>query len=118
MGIRGFPPYIALVDVLDRPLDFRYRLMGVAVIAENARSLKGRTLRELIDHDPDKREMFDLCERAVQSRNPVFAEVEYENVRGAIKSALIGALPLVAPPKVSSLLIGIFYFDSLSPNPA
>lgn len=116
--IRGFLPHIALVDVLDDPRDFRYRLMGEAVIAENARSLKGHTVSELIESDPDQRDMFDLYERVTRAGRPLFARVEYENVRGAIKSAMLGVFPLGTPPKVSCLLAGIFFLDALPPDAA
>jgi len=110
VAIRHFLPHVALVDVLAAPLDFRYRLMGEAMIAENARSLKGRTVLELLKDDPEQQGLFDTYSRVAAGGRPIYAQVEYENVRGALKTASMGVFPLGSPPAVTSLLIGIFYF--------
>lgn len=100
---------IMLVDVIGPPLDFRYRLIGEDIIRFNGRSLKGRTVLELLHDDPNQQGVFDNYARVAQTAQPSFTAVSYENVKGAIKNSESCVLPLGEAPVVSTLLIGLVF---------
>ena len=100
---------IMLVDVVGPPLDFRYRLIGEDIIRFNGRSLKGRTVLELLRDDANQQGVFDNYARVVHGGQPSFTAVSYENVKGAIKNSESCVLPLGEAPAVSILLIGLVF---------
>jgi len=100
---------LMLVDVIGPLLDFRYGLMGEDVIRYNGRSLKGRTVLDLLRDDANQQGVFDNYARVARTGQPSFTLVSYENVKGAIKSTESAVLPLGDPPGVTALLIGLVF---------
>ena len=100
---------IMLVDVIGPPLDFRYRLIGEDIIRFNGRSLKGRTVLELLRDDPNQQGVFDNYAKVAGSAWPSYTAVSYENVQGVIKNSESCVLPLGEPPVVSTLLVGLVF---------
>ena len=70
-------PYSELVEALEEPLDFRYRLVGTEIDRISASSYTGLTLRQIPTQAPPSR-MFDLFTLAYERKAPVCARLPYE----------------------------------------
>ena len=99
-------PGTILVDVLRDPLDFRYRLVGTAIVETYGEELTGRFVDELFT--PARRALaMRHYALAFGSARPIAARNRYTNVRGAELIASRILLPLSEDGvNVSMLLIG------------
>ncbi len=104
--------YLMLVDVLDEPLDFRYRLVGGHIVAQTGRSLQGQTMRAMIaDGHPLERALQEKAmrvgEEVVRGSAPVCFEMNYPGSEPGRKRSLRGVLlPLGQPAEVPNILLG------------
>ena len=82
---RRILPYSELVDVLNSPLDFRYRLIGTAIDRISGSSYTGLSVRQIPSQAPPSR-MFDFFARAHERRTPFCAYLPYEGPDGYVES--------------------------------
>ncbi|MFQ5776293.1 MAG: PAS domain-containing protein [Kiloniellaceae bacterium] len=87
--------YSELVEVLQDPLDFRYRLIGTEIDRISRRSYTGLTVRQIPSQSPPSR-MFDFFALAFQRRSPLCARLPYEGPDGDVESIRNLLLPLGA----------------------
>ncbi|NQW09947.1 MAG: PAS domain-containing protein [Alphaproteobacteria bacterium] len=76
LEMHGFLLNIVLLDVLRDPLDFRYRLVGGTVRSHLNDNLQGRSMRA-IPHQAPPGDIFDSCQRVVETREPRSSEAPY-----------------------------------------
>lgn len=74
--IKTFLPHVVLIDVLHDPLDFRYRLIGTAVVANLLRNYTGVRLSEVAHQRPPSR-IWTIFETAVMRRRPSLNDMPY-----------------------------------------
>ena len=82
---RRILPYSELVEVLNDPLDFRYRLIGTAIDEISRTSYTGRSVREIPSQSPPSH-MFDFFARAHERKAPVCAYLPYEGPDGYVET--------------------------------
>jgi hypothetical protein len=79
MRIRDIGPHMAWVvvfDILDTPLDYRYRLVGTMVLENTYGDYTGKTLREMEGKGPGSK-IWEFLDTARTTREPLFREVPY-----------------------------------------
>lgn len=86
-------PYSELVEILQHPLDFRYRLIGTEIDRISRSSYTGLSVREIPSQAPPSR-MFDFYALAYQRRAPLCAHLPYEGPDGFVESVRNLLLPL------------------------
>ena len=90
---RQLLPYSELIEVLEDPLDFRYRLIGTAIDEISGSSYTGLSVREIPSQAPPSR-MFDFFALAHERKAPLCARLPYEGPDGFVKSVRNLLLPL------------------------
>lgn len=102
----SFLPNIILLDVLQSPLDFRYRLIGTKVTLQMLHTDNtGLTMRQLENkgQGPDSK-IFGNCRRAVESGRPVAAKTPYVGKNSDFKATEDIILPLSADGQTVNML--------------
>lgn len=69
-------PHVVLLDVLEDPLDFRYRLMGTAIEANLSQRYTGLKMSEIAHQRPPSR-LWSNFQTVVVSRQPLITQVPY-----------------------------------------
>ena len=69
-------PHLFMFDVLRDPLDFRYRLIGTAIVANLSQDYTGKRLSELPGKGPGSA-LWEHHNKVVESRCPSFSSVPY-----------------------------------------
>ena len=109
-AIPGLLPSICLIDVLNGPRDFRFRLVGTAFRDVSGQELTGRLIGEVFPPE-FRQEVFDGWNAIVENGGPNWAsgrlwlkEREFLNWQGV-------ALPLRAPSGETDQLLGAAAFS-------
>jgi hypothetical protein len=97
-----------LVDVTRDPLDFRYRLIGTAIVARSEADYTGQRVADLPGQRPPSI-IWELYTAAARDRIPVCRPVPY--LHNPHRFAEIQALPLSADGKTVDMLICSIAFD-------
>ena len=92
-SITGILPHVMLIEVLNDPIDFRYRLIGTYVDERLRERYTGRRAREFADKGPGSRLWEQLC-RVVEERRPVVSRLRYTGPDDRFKAAEEVMLPL------------------------
>lgn len=76
--------HLLLVDVLQDPLDFRYRLVGGHIVHHAGHNIQGKTVRGLLEgeNSPDRSvqaKAMDLGKMVSDHKEPVFAQLRYHS---------------------------------------
>ena len=102
--------HVLLIDVLDNPQRFRFRLHG-SVLSFRARyDMTGRMVDEL-PNDENRNVLLDRCRHLVETKRPCFARSQ-RIVDGLMYGYEVVWLPLSTDgTKVDMLLGGLAYFD-------
>jgi hypothetical protein len=93
VDIKSLLPYVVVADVLERPFDVRYRIVGTAVVEAFGYDFTGETLRRP-KPDPETVAWLDVYRQLVDRRGPCFAQYK---VPMDLKEALVvdvGVFPL------------------------
>ncbi|MBL4813672.1 MAG: PAS domain-containing protein [Rhodobacteraceae bacterium] len=110
-----FLPNVILLDVLQDPIDFRYRLIGTKVTLQMMFSdHTGKTMRELseLGQGPGS-QIFGNCQRAVETFQPVTAQTPYIGKNSDFKATEDVIMPLSEDGKtVNMLFITAEFVDS------
>lgn len=93
-SIIGILPHVMLIEVLEDPIDFRYRLIGTYIDERLSQRYTGRRAREFADKGPGSRLWEQLC-RVVEERRPVVSTLRYTGPDQRFKAAEEVMLPLV-----------------------
>lgn len=108
--------YLLLADVLDRPLDLNYRLVGGHIVQHAGHNFQGRSARDLaangnaLERDLHAKAL-ELGELVVQVQEPVAAHLRYHSKKfDTLKRLQALLLPLGEPSgAVKMILAGISY---------
>lgn len=87
-------PHIFLLDVLNDPLDFRYRLVGGHIEDNVGRPLKGELVSAISKRDPNRTGMFSYYSSCVAERAPVKLDEAFENLASQPRELRLLSLPL------------------------
>ena len=90
---RRILPYSELVEVLQEPLDFRYRLIGTEIDSISHSGYTGLSVREIPSQAPPSR-MFDFYALAYERKAPLCARLPYEGPDDFVESIQGLLLPL------------------------
>ena len=74
--ITALLPHVVLLDVLEEPLDFRYRLMGTAIEANLSQRYTGLKMSAIAHQRPPSR-LWSNFETVVVTRQPMITQVPY-----------------------------------------
>ncbi len=102
----SFLPNIILLDVLQGPLDFRYRLIGTKVTLQMLHTDNtGKTMRELENkgQGPGSK-IFGNCQKAVETCSPIAAKTPYVGKNSDFKATEDIILPLSADGETVNML--------------
>ena len=108
-------PFVLLVNVSNRPIDFDYRLIGTGIVDRSACDYTGARLMDL----PGQRKpstIWDLYESSVVKRRPVRMRIPHIRMDG--KFVEMQSLPLATDGYTIDMLIGsvTFEHDYLNPD--
>jgi hypothetical protein len=92
-AFRALLANLVLFDVLDDPLDFRYRLIGTGVRERIRRNLTGQRLSE-IEYQKPGTPIFADYARVVENRKPLFGDVDYVGPDRRIRAVQHLLMPL------------------------
>jgi hypothetical protein len=92
-------PYLAKVEVLADPLDFRFRLIGEHIAMHAGRSLAGLCLGHLMAESPAGeaafyRRLFGFFQAVAGGDRPLAARFDFDGSTGIRRSVEIVAMPL------------------------
>lgn len=108
--------HVFLADVLQDPLDFRYRLVGGHIVEHAGRNVQGQTVRGLMaDGGPQEQALQEkamLVGQAVAATQaPVFIDLSYRSVTSNSRKRLHGLLlPLGQPGESPNMVLGGLQF--------
>jgi hypothetical protein len=103
---------IVLLDVRAEPLDFRYRLIGTAVMDHQNGNLAGQWMRD-IPHQAPPSKIYGACRRAVEERCPVSDKAPHLVAEEKIFSAETVVMPLSVDGKtVNMLFLTVEYWNT------
>ena len=108
-GMMPFLPNVILFDVLDRPTDFRYRLIGTKVVAYFARDYTGRCMRE-IPHQTPPSTVWTCCSKVVETGRPYSFAVPYEGPKKQFIESEDLILPLSEDGETVNMLLVVVNF--------
>lgn len=101
-------PHVTLVTVTHDPLDFRFRLVGTAVVARYGREFTGERLADL-DLDGKAKEIFAEYAQPVNRRQPQYYIDNYVMESGRQMHFERLLLPLSSDGETVDMLLGIQY---------
>lgn len=104
--------HLILVDVLQNPLDFRYRLVGGHIVQHSGRNVQGQTVRSLMaDGGPRARDLQSKAmivgQTLADKQEPLYFELSYAAPEGKERKCLQGILlPLGEPDEGMNMVLG------------
>lgn len=104
-------PIIVVMDILENPTDFKYRLIGSSVVDHLERDYTGETLSNLPGKGPDSM-VWQNMETARQTGEPQYLEVPYVGPRRTKTGAHTLYLPLSSTHELPDKLLLITHFES------
>lgn len=113
-------PYLANVEVLSDPLDFRFRLAGEHIATHTGRSLAGLCLGHLMaEATPGEasfyRRVFGFFQAVANGAKPLTARLDFDGGTGIRRSVEMVALPLAGRGGgVDRLLVGMVFAEVAS----
>ena len=103
-------PYVMLIDVLSRPLDFRYRLIGTQARAIAAKDYTGRHFSELAGKGKGS-VVWDSCEEVVLTRAPLTRSPPYVGPERDLQRCENLLLPLSDNGSDVNMILKIISFE-------
>ena len=110
--------HLLLIDVLDQPLDFRYRLVGGHIVHHAGRNVQGCTVRGLMENGSSQERALQakamyLGELVLDLKEPVFARMRYHSVVTDARKLLQAILlPLGEAGRHVKMVLGGLYYTS------
>jgi hypothetical protein len=102
-------PWLMLTDVLRKPLDFRYRLIGTGVAARARRDYTGCRFSELPHASPSSRIWQDRAQ-VVESCRPVFVAPPYTGGDETVKRVSGIHMPLSEDGETVNMILTVVSF--------
>lgn len=100
---------IVLVDVSHDPLDFRYRLIGTAIVERIAFDYTGKRFVEL-DHQQRGSRVWETAERICRERVPLVSDIPYVGPDQWVRGYQDLYLPLSDDDEQVNMIMGIVEF--------
>ena len=104
---------VVLVDVTQDPLDFRYRLIGTAIVERIAFDYTGKHFTELAHQQPGRTQVWETALRICRERTPIISDIPYvgpdEWVQGLSPDLY---LPLSDDGQTVNMIMGIVEFQA------
>lgn len=107
-------PYIHLLDVLERPRDYRYRLMGTGIASRSRRDYTGERVSAIRHQRPPSRFWAQL-EKTVDEARPVCIDLPYEGPDEAVRRVENLMMPLGPADAGVTMLLGVVNFEVADP---
>ncbi len=107
-------PYIHLLDVLERPRDYRYRLMGTGIASRSRRDYTGERVSAIRHQRPPSRFWAQL-EKTVDEARPVCIDLPYEGPDEAVRRVENLMMPLGPADVGVTMLLGVVNFEVADP---
>lgn len=104
--------YLVLMDVLQDPLDFRYRLVGGHIVEHSGRNVQGQTIRGLMADGGPRAQAIQAKALAAgevlaASQVPIFIDLSYEAPDGKSRKRVNGLmLPLGESGEGINMVLG------------
>jgi hypothetical protein len=100
---------IVLVDVSHDPLDFRYRLIGTAIVDRIAFDYTGRRFAE-IDHQQPGSKVWETAARICEARAPLISDIPYVGPDQWVRGYRDLYLPLSDDDDQVNMIVGVVEF--------
>lgn len=100
---------IVLVDVSHDPLDFRYRLIGTAIVERIAFDYTGKRFAE-IDHQQSGSKVWETAARICEERAPLISDIPYVGPDQWVRGYRDLYLPLSDDGDQVNMIVGIVEF--------
>jgi hypothetical protein len=101
---------VVLVDVTQDPLDFRYRLIGTAIVGACLR-LYGQTFHRLTHQQPGS-QVWETALRICRERTPVISDIPYVGPDEWVRGYRDLYLPLSDDGETVNMIMGIVEFQA------
>lgn len=108
-------PYVMLIDVLAKPLDFRYRLIGTEIRSISRADYTGKRFSDL----PGKGKgstLWDDCARVVRSGVPLAGKTPYVGPESFVRRCENIILPLSEDGREVSQILKVISFERGPPE--
>jgi hypothetical protein len=115
IDMRGFLPYVMLVDVLD-PLDFRYRLIGTEVRNISHRDYTGMRFSDIPGKGPGS-VVWSNCQHVVQTMAPFSRTPPYVGPQSYLQKCENLLLPLSSDGASVTTIMQVISFERGMPAP-
>lgn len=102
---------VVLVDVSHDPLDFRYRLIGTAIVARIAFDYTGKHFTELAHQQPGS-QVWETALRICRERTPVISDIPYVGPDEWVRGYRDLYLPLSDDGETVNMIMGIVEFQA------
>jgi hypothetical protein len=100
---------LVLVDVSHDPLDFRYRLIGTAIVERIAFDYTGKRFVEL-DHQEPGSKVWETAARICEERAPLISDIPYVGPDQWVRGYRDLYLPLSDDGEQVNMIVGIVEF--------
>ena len=107
--IIDFLPFVMLIDVVSDPTDFRYRLIGTAVVEISKSDMTGRKFSELAGKGPESI-VWDNCSQVIASRAPFSRSAPYVGPAERLWNCENLLLPLSADGESVNMILQVVDF--------
>jgi hypothetical protein len=101
---------MVLVDVSHDPLDFKYRLIGTAIVERIAFDYTGMRFVDL-DHQQPGSKVWETAARICQERAPVISDIPYVGPDEWVRGYRDLYLPLSDDGKTVNMIMGVVEFS-------
>ena len=108
LDIPDLLPHLYLVEVRHDPLDFRYRLLGTAIVERSQRDYTGQSIRDLPLQAPPSL-IWSLFEATVREKAPTCTLIPYRNEKTRFVEKQ--CLPLSSDGITVDMLMGSITFE-------
>ena len=107
--IKDLLPHVVLMDVFRDPLDFRYRVIGTAVVAISRSDLTGRKFSEIPGKGPGS-VLWSGCEDVVAARSPLSRVPPYVGPETRLRKCANILLPLSDDDESVNMILKVIDF--------
>jgi hypothetical protein len=104
-------PYVVLIDVERDPVDFRYRLVGTAVVARFGHDRTGERFSALPQQSKGS-EVWDTAVRILEEKRPIVSHIPYVGFHRWIQNYRDISMPLSDDNDVVNMIFGVLQFET------
>jgi len=104
-------PNVMLVDVVREPLDFRYRLIGTAIVAHMRHDYTGQRFSALPRQGRDSK-LWAAAARILEERRPIFGEISCVGIDRCVRDYRDLYMPLSEDDDAVNMILGLVDFEA------